>query len=299
MSQKITTNKYILELKAINLNIICLDEYINTSTKIKHKCLKCNHIWYIRPANIKQGKGCPKCAGNYRPTTEDYMKQLIEKKNIKLKCLDEYINDRTKINHQCTQCGYIWKTSPSNVKQKYSCPKCAGVLKKTHEEYIEQLKLINPNVICKGKYQNNKVTIDHKCLKCNFNWLISPSNVLRGYGCPRCNLSKGEIKIINLLKENNIPFINQFRYKDLFYFSNKRKLSFDFYIPYKNLLIEYNGKQHYEPIEYFGGNDAFKHQQNRDKLKVEYCKKNNINLLVIKYDEDIEKNLRKNRILSL
>ena len=53
-----------------------------------------------------------------------------------------------------------------------------------------------------------------------------------------------------------------------------------------NLFIEYNGRQHYIPIEYFGGILELEHQQKRDEFVREYCKRNNIRLLEIPYTEE-------------
>lgn len=47
----------------------------------------------------------------------------------------------------------------------------------------------------------------------------------------------------------------------------------------------------YEPIDFFGGVDNFIEQQKRDNLKMEYCKNNNINLFIIKYNEDIKEKM--------
>jgi hypothetical protein len=62
-------------------------------------------------------------------------------------------------------------------------------------------------------------------------------------------------------------------------------LRFDFFIPTQNIAIEYQGKQHYEPIEIFGGEQAFKLQQKKDDIKRKYCSKSQINLLEIPYWE--------------
>ena len=63
------------------------------------------------------------------------------------------------------------------------------------------------------------------------------------------------------------------------------QLSYDFYIPSANLLIEFNGEQHYYPIDYYGGEEAFKLQKKHDKMKKQYAKNNNIDLLIISYLE--------------
>jgi hypothetical protein len=60
----------------------------------------------------------------------------------------------------------------------------------------------------------------------------------------------------------------------------------DVYIPHLQFAIEYQGKQHYEPIEFFGGEDAFRQIQVRDRIKAKLCKDNNIKLLCIRYDDE-------------
>ena len=63
----------------------------------------------------------------------------------------------------------------------------------------------------------------------------------------------------------------------------KKSLSYDFYLPDYNLFIEYQGIQHYKPIDFFGGEKSFKNQQKNDELKRMYAKKNSIELLEISY----------------
>ena len=49
------------------------------------------------------------------------------------------------------------------------------------------------------------------------------------------------------------------------------------------ILIEYNGKQHYKPVEYFGGEESFKVQVIKDNIKREYCLSKGIRLIEIDY----------------
>ena len=56
---------------------------------------------------------------------------------------------------------------------------------------------------------------------------------------------------------------------------------FDFYIPNYKTAIEYDGLQHYKPIDYFGGIDSYFDTFHRDKIKDDYCKTHNINLIRI------------------
>ena len=106
------------------------------------------------------------------------------------------------------------------------------------------------------------------------------------FGCKKCSINKNrnEIEIQNFFIKNNIKFLPQHKFDNLKF---KNHLFFDFYLPDYNLCVEYDGKQHYESFDFFGGDDMFKIIQERDKLKNEYCINNNIGLLRIKYNEKI------------
>lgn len=92
--------------------------------------------------------------------------------------------------------------------------------------------------------------------------------------------SKGETYIKELLEYFNIDYIPQKRFDDC---KHKKSLPFDFYLPKYNLAIEYDGRQHFEPIEHWGGEKRFIELQKHDDIKNTYCKNNNINLIRIPY----------------
>lgn len=136
-------------------------------------------------------------------------------------------------------------------------------------------KILSPYISNK-----NKILVDFKC-KHNPHWII-PHTLKQNQGCPMCDESKGEKYIRLYLKENNIEFKQEYKFNDCRY---KLPLPFDFYIPNYNLCIEYDGEQHYKANDFFGGEKSFKDTQIRDKIKNNYCKDNNINLLRIPYWE--------------
>ena len=96
------------------------------------------------------------------------------------------------------------------------------------------------------------------------------------------------VHILGDLDDNNIKYIREYKFNNCKYIN---ELRFDFYLPDYNICIEYNGKQHYMSIEFFGGIDKLNKQIINDKIKVKYCNNNNIQLIVIKYNEDIEEKL--------
>ena len=97
----------------------------------------------------------------------------------------------------------------------------------------------------------------------------------------RClTTSFGERFVADFLKEHGINFKQQRTFKDC---RDINPLPFDFYLPDYNLCIEYDGKQHYKPIGYFGGEEGFVSRIKHDQMKTEYCEKNNIGLLRLPY----------------
>jgi len=86
------------------------------------------------------------------------------------------------------------------------------------------------------------------------------------------------------LKKLNLNYEPQKTFPDC---KNINLLKFDFYISKYNLCIEYDGELHFNAYKNFGGEEKLKVRQLRDKIKNEYCEKNKINLLRIKYDENI------------
>lgn len=133
-------------------------------------------------------------------------------------------------------------------------------------------------------------TIWHcKCLNCGGtkDVLISYLKTGRTYSCGCISSSYGELKIKQLLQEHNIFFIEQYGFDDCK--SNKNyKLRFDFAIfKEQNLycLIEFQGIQHFKPSDKFDDHETLKERQERDNIKRDYCKKNNITLIEIPYTD--------------
>lgn len=101
--------------------------------------------------------------------------------------------------------------------------------------------------------------------------------------------SRGEIKIEEILMSNGISFVEEYSFSDLVSFSG-HPLRFDFAVfddsGELDFLIEYQGIQHYEPKSKFGGITGLRKQQINDMKKREYCKKNNITLVLVPYWDD-------------
>ena len=95
-------------------------------------------------------------------------------------------------------------------------------------------------------------------------------------------ISSGEEVIKRYLDKKKIDYIREKTFPDLKY---KSFLRMDFYIDKYNTCIEFDGKQHYEPVEYFGGVRQLELTQKRDEIKNDYCVKNSIKLVRINYKQ--------------
>lgn len=294
MSKKKTHEQYVAEVAVINPNIEVISKYVNNKTKILHRCKTDGFEWCVKPNHILGGSGCPVCgsmssANKRRKTHEQYVKE-IEKINHDIEVVGEYIDDTTKILHRCKLDGYEWMAKPNNILHGKGCPRCAKCERYGHEEYVKRVSNMNQNIEVVDTYVNDAVKILHRCKIDGCEWCATPNNILRGSGCPKCNNSKGEKAISSWLDKIGVLYESQKRFDNCRY---KLPLPFDFCLPDYNICIEYNGKQHYEPIDIFGGEEAFEGTVRRDKIKEDYCKDNNISLIVIPYFADIYEELNK------
>lgn len=297
MSRRKTHEEYVSELAIKNPTVKVVGTYINAKTKITHYCLIHNVYWDTLPYAPLRGHGCPMCHKDRLreaqiKTNEQYLSELNDI-NSDIIPLEEYAGINIPILHKCLKHGTIWKITPYNALQGHGCYKC-GIEKnrckfsKPHEQYVEEVAKINSNIIVIGTYVNNITPILHRCAICNNEWYTNPTNILCGCGCPKCSRSKGEIAVEKWLEDNNINFISQKKFNDC---CDKQPLPFDFYLPDYNVACEFQGIQHYEPVDVFGGQEQFELQIKHDKIKSNYCKQNNIRLLCIKYDEDVDTTL--------
>lgn len=204
-----------------------------------------------------------------------------------------YENNKTPVKILCRKHGYF-NQRPDSHMRGIGCKLCG------EEKFkITQRKKIDLAIVDFNKYHNFNFEYDvttyknaHTkmkifCKKCK-NWFSQTPNTHLRCGCPICNESKGEKNISNFLCENNILFDRQKSFTGCIY---KSKLYFDFYLPDFNICIEFDGEQHYIPIEFFGGNKNLSVVKIRDNIKNIFCKENNINLIRIRYDENMYEKL--------
>jgi very-short-patch-repair endonuclease len=189
--------------------------------------------------------------------------------------------------------GSFWQ-EPKNHWKGHHCFKCKkpknnlmtdaviSKFKKIHKDKYDYSKII---------YKNTRTDVEIICPE-HGSFFQTPANHFNGHGCKQCSLknktSIGEQKIEDILIKYNILFKREYSFNNL---KMIRKLFFDFYLPELNTIIEFDGRQHYEPISFFGGENEYLKLKKYDTIKNEYCKSNKITLLRIKYNDikNIEK----------
>ena len=104
--------------------------------------------------------------------------------------------------------------------------------------------------------------------------------------------SYGELRVKMFLEKNRIEFLEEVKAELINHQTGERKnIRMDFVIPKLNTIIEYNGRQHYEPVEDFGGIKSFERQQERDLWLRNACITKGYTLIEIPYYEHVETQL--------
>lgn len=252
----------------------------------------------ILPDCHKKGYHCKECTKiEKREKTAKTTSQVVEEfKSIHGDKFDyslvEYINSRTKVKIICKKHGVFETYARTHmISKSVGCPKCCGKTL-TNEERIKILKeIFDEENYDYSKFNYNgheKVTIicpEHGEFKKQYTHMTHYYQ-----GCPACkNSSKGEREVRLWLKKNKIKFEEQKIFEEC---KNKFALRFDFYLPNNNTLIEYQGKQHYEPIEAWGGEEALAYRKQNDKIKKDFSNKMGIKLICIKYNESAKDRLQ-------
>lgn len=146
-----------------------------------------------------------------------------------------------------------------------------------HDFYPEcgKCRRLGTNTVLKAQLYREKQLKRKASIKANQTYYISETS----YG--KVKSTKGETEIYTLLKAYNIPFDTE---KDfgVCYPGSDKPFRFDFFVNGK-YVIEFDGIQHFKPVDRYGGEKSFHIQQWRDKYKNEFCLKNNIPIIRIPY----------------
>jgi len=282
--------------------ILLSEEYKGSNKNLQWQCLKegCDEIFDCDLNNILSNSKCPFCTGrrvsvsNCLATKNPILdSEWHPTKNGDLTPYDVTISSGKNVWWLCKN-GHEWQDKICKRNIFLECPYCNH--QRPSDEY--NLTIIYP-LICKDwDYdKNNKRPEEYlpqsheyaswKCYKCGFTWETRiNSRTKDNTECPECvSKNKGELQLKEILIRYFIKYVPQKTFPDCI---QKYVLRFDSYLPDFNVCIEYNGRQHYEPVDFAGkgeewAKDNFTIIKKHDQIKRDYCKNNNIKLIEIPY----------------
>lgn len=279
-------------------NVQVLGKYKGYSKKIKCKCIKHDMEFEILASNLLTGStGCKTCAKLKNTNMDDKKREFLDKVeaiNPHIVVLSDYKGCESTVECYCIKHKkYFSKYSRSLYTGKSGCQECYKENIRQSQglggiTFIKRLSKKHPSLIMVGRYINWVTPIKFYCFDHDCYFYCSPSNILsRSSCCDKTVRWTKEIEIGNILTKLGYEYTYQKTFKDC---KDKNVLSFDYYIPKLNICIEYQGEQHYKPINFNGRGkesslEKLKYTQKHDDIKREYCKSNNIGLIEIPYWE--------------
>lgn len=297
-AMKVHGNKYKYEI----------ERFEGTKKKVKIFCQK--HGWFLQEAGAHlSGKGCIKCAREKNDSDKRFTQEQIIERFRESKGDDfnysrvNYVNFNTKVTIGCMKHGWFEVTPNQFLTSKYGCHACwmENIGKSNRriqeDDFKKKASALHNNKYIYDKVHFNSVK-DKVLITCpihgDFEQIVYSH--LKGIGCAKCkNFSGGEQKIERILGNLGVLFLEQYKIPNNSVFCKNKNIYIDFFIPSISLAIEFNGKQHYAPIKYYGGEKAYNEQKERDYSLKKYCKEHKIKLIEIPYTEykNIEEILKK------
>lgn len=284
------------ELLEKHPNLIPNDNYVNTYTKYHCICKIHNCDVYTTPEKyLRRNQGCKLCAIERNKCATRYTHQTFLDKlssiNSNVEVLSEYTNIKGRIKAKCKICGHEWNPIAESLVAKIpcGCPRCAGNAIKETSSFEGELQHTHPELKLLSPYVRSNKKVHLLCTDCNKDFWLTPNKLQQGQHCPHCKISHGERRIKNILTNLSVEFEMQKKFDGLKGLGG-RKLSYDFYLPNYNLLIEFQGEQHERPVIFKGitikiAQENFERQLEHDDRKRKYALDNNIPLLEIWYYE--------------
>lgn len=270
-------------------------------SKVLVWCGNPNHKSYevrfdaFKGTSKKEGTRCEQCRrDNDTIWTREKIIKYVESQNYKFIEFIKFNKYASIIKIQCNNGHKPYEVYFSNFYSGKRCNQCYIIWSKDNIiKFVENEKYEFINFITFEKY-NSLIKI--KCPKGHI-VEIRFRKFKEGIRCSKCNESKGEKEIERILNKYNIIFKPQYKFKDC---RCKNSLPFDFYIPSLNVLIEFDGIQHFEILPHWGGIDKLIETKIHDTIKTKYSENNNIKLIRIPYWElnNIEEILNEELVLN-
>ncbi len=274
-------NELILKANKVHNNFYCYDKANVKDLYNKNSIVICPKHGEFQTnlfAHVFTGIGCYTCAKeNSRLTQKEFVSKAQKVHNSFYtyeKTIYKLSSDKVIIT--CPIHGDFEQRAASHLAGT-CCKLCfLANVKRPVEEFIKEAKEIHGKKYdySRVNYQGNKIPVEIICPKHGSIWIKPNTHLSAKAGCSKCTQSKGENAIMVLLEKYGIQYKRQAQIKPYRY-------RYDFFLPEFNLYIEFNGIQHYKPVETFGGITAFRELVKRDKDKKSIVKEINSKLLIL------------------
>ena len=299
--------------KTIRWNINLVTEYVNNNSssvlisteftrakdKLSFRC-ECGNEYSttFESFRLNNKKQCSDCGRKIMKKKQSlsYKEVLkyVKDNSDSILLSESYVNTKEKLLFKC-KCGDTFEKSFEKFKSKSkTCKNCSyKAISESQTFNYEFVKEYIESKNCKlldDKYTDSDTNLNVKC-NCGLKFIVK-FNYFKNHNQTNCKvctgkISKGELIIKRLLDDKSIKYKEQFSFKDLKSDNGKHFLKFDFAIFDEfnkiNFLLEFDGKQHYQAVDFFGGEASFNTLKKNDTYKNEYCKLNNIKLIRIPY----------------
>lgn len=315
-----TYDKFIIKAIEIHGNSVNYDHVIpelivNAYSKLFIICNLCdygmNGEWSPTiTEHINKKSSCPSCNGTARWTYDRFINKIISvnngRYNYKLVNPNQIINANSRIPIICNNCDYgsngEWMSTIRNhihnhLKVDYCCPQCMNIIPWSLERFLTEAQNIHNSqydysLITKDNIKGRNSKIPILCTTCNrISYPSINSHIHSKNGCKYCRFSKGEIGVTTILEKHNIQFRIQYSIPDL----PDRYYDFMVILNNMNILIEFDGRQHFEYVDFFNKGDYnyFLMRQEVDRIKTSHALDSGYYFIRIDYNEinNIEKHI--------
>lgn len=283
---KLTQNQVIERMSKAHNDFYDYSKFVYRNSVLKGIIICPKHGEFLQAYNehYNSKQGCPKCWEERRGENRlipmsDYVDRAkkIHNNYYDYSKVDYNVMDKkdNKVIIICPEHGEFLQSMHHHVNRKQGCSQCSGKYKMTTLEYVKKAEKIYKDAydFCLTVYINRDTNVNVICKKHGL-FTKNARLFISGSGCPKCGGSSGEKIISSILDKHHIKYIREYKLEQFRY---------DFYIPKLNIIIEYDGRQHFDALEYFGGLEGLIKIKKRDQEKNNLCRAYNIYLIRIPY----------------
>ena len=279
--RKLDFEKFKADLQEREIKVLS-GEYVNSGTKLKLWCAKCQKIWRATAHDLRSaGAGCPRC-GHKRGglklayTTDRVARELAEQQ---ITLLSNYERSQKPIRVRFEQCGHTFWRTWNEIQRGIGCPKCAPNAKAKSKDYHSLAAQFGGQVLEIARTTNRPAK--WRCSLGHEFWRPFISIKVLHTFCTVCSASYSEMlcraAVEKLLgkpfSKKRVPGMRS---------PKGRPLELDIYNEDLRMAVEHNGIQHYRALSHWGGQDGFRVRRLHDRVRRQYCKASGILLIEIR-----------------